>query len=44
MKVRILGPGCVRCKKLCAEAEQAVVALGVAAELEKVEKFEDIMK
>jgi small redox-active disulfide protein 2 len=42
MKVKILGPGCAKCKKLYAEAERAVATSGVAAELEKVEGFEDI--
>lgn len=44
MKVKILGPGCANCKRLYAEAERAVALSGVEAELEKVERFEDIMK
>lgn len=44
MKVKVLGTGCPKCKKLFAEAEKAVAASGVAAELEKVEKIDDIMK
>ncbi len=44
MKVKILGTGCQKCKKLFAEAEKAIAASGVAAEIEKVEKIEDIMK
>jgi small redox-active disulfide protein 2 len=44
MKVRILGTGCPKCKKLYAEAEKAVATSGVAAELEKVENIDDIMK
>ena len=39
----MLGTGCPKCKKLYAEAEKAVAASGVAAELEKVEKIDDIM-
>jgi len=44
MKIKILGTGCPKCKKLYAEAEKAVASSGVAAELEKVEKIEEIMK
>lgn len=44
MKIKILGPGCSNCKRLYAEAEKAVAASGVSADLEKVEKMEDIMK
>jgi small redox-active disulfide protein 2 len=44
MKIKILGTGCAKCKKLYAEAEKAVSASGVSAELEKVEKIDDIMK
>ena len=44
MKIKILGTGCPKCKKLFAEAEKAVAASGVAAEVEKVEKIEEIMK
>ena len=44
MKIKVLGPGCSRCKQLYAEAEKAVAASGVAAELEKVDKIDEIMK
>jgi small redox-active disulfide protein 2 len=44
MKVKILGTGCPKCKKLYAEAEKALAASGVAAELEKIERIEDIME
>jgi small redox-active disulfide protein 2 len=44
MNVKVLGTGCAKCKKLYAEAEKAVIASGVAAEIEKVEKIDDIMK
>ena len=44
MNIKVLGPGCGRCKKLYAEAEKAVAAAGVSVELEKVEKLEDIMQ
>ena len=44
MKIKILGTGCPKCKKLYAEAEKAVASSGVAAYIEKVEKIDDIMK
>jgi len=44
MKVRILGTGCPKCRKLYAEAEKAVAASGVPAEIEKVERIDEIMK
>jgi small redox-active disulfide protein 2 len=44
MKIKVLGTGCPKCKKLYAEAEKAVAASGVSAELEKVDRIEDIMK
>ena len=44
MKIKVLGIGCPKCKKLYAEAEKAVASSGLAAEIEKVEKIDDIMK
>jgi small redox-active disulfide protein 2 len=43
MKIKVLGTGCPKCKKLYAEAEKAVASWGVTAEREKVEKIDDIM-
>jgi small redox-active disulfide protein 2 len=43
MKIKVLGTGCVKCKKLYAEAEKAVAASGVPADLEKVEKIDEIV-
>jgi small redox-active disulfide protein 2 len=43
MKIKILGTGCPKCKKLYAEAEKAIAAAGASAELEKVEGIDDIM-
>ncbi len=43
MKIKVLGTGCAKCKKLYAEAEKAIASSGVAAELEKVEQIDDIM-
>jgi small redox-active disulfide protein 2 len=44
MKIRILGTGCGKCRKLYAEAEEAIAASGIAVELEKVENIDDIAK
>jgi len=44
MKIKVLGTGCPKCKKLYAEAEKAVATAGVPAELEKIEKIDEIMK
>jgi small redox-active disulfide protein 2 len=43
MKIKVLGTGCPKCKKLYEEAEKAIGISGRAAELEKVEKLEEIM-
>lgn len=43
MKIKVLGPGCAKCKKLYDETEKAIVESGVSAELEKVEKIDDIV-
>ena len=43
-KIQILGTGCPKCKTLYANAEAAVKAAGVEAEISKVEKIADIMK
>ncbi|MEI7851270.1 MAG: thioredoxin family protein [Kiritimatiellales bacterium] len=44
MKIQILGTGCPKCKKLTQHAEEAVKALGLSAEIEKVTQISDIMK
>lgn len=43
-KIQILGTGCPKCKQLAANAEAAVKAAGIEAEIEKVEKITEIMK
>lgn len=43
-KIQILGTGCPKCKLLTSNAEAAVKALGIEAQIEKVEKIMDIMK
>jgi small redox-active disulfide protein 2 len=44
MKIQVLGTGCAKCKKLYAEAEKAIVATGAAAQLEKVERIDEIVR
>ncbi|OGR04085.1 MAG: hypothetical protein A2284_04625 [Deltaproteobacteria bacterium RIFOXYA12_FULL_61_11] len=44
MNIKVLGTGCPKCKKLYEAAEQAIAASGVVAQLEKVEKLDEIMK
>ncbi|WP_461206687.1 thioredoxin family protein [Clostridium sp. DL1XJH146] len=43
MIIKILGTGCAKCKKLEANAKQAVKEMGVDAIIEKVEDIKDIM-
>lgn len=43
MDVKVLGPGCAKCKKLFAEAEKAIAGLGAPVTLTKIEKIEAIM-
>ena len=42
MKIEILGPGCVNCETLAANAKQAVEALGVEADVVKITDFAQI--
>jgi small redox-active disulfide protein 2 len=44
MKIKVLGTGCAKCKMLYAEAQKAIASSGIAVELEKVEKIDEIMK
>ena len=44
MKIKVLGTGCAKCKKLYAEAEKAIAASGQQPTLEKEEKIDEIMK
>ncbi len=43
MVIKVLGSGCSNCKKLEANAREAVKELGIEATIEKVEDFKDIM-
>ena len=42
MKIEILGTGCLKCKQLTANAEAAVKAAGVQAEVAKVTDIDKI--
>lgn len=44
MEIKILGSGCMNCKKLYENAKTALEELGVAAQLTKVEDFKEIAK
>lgn len=44
MQVQILGTGCPKCKTLMANAEAAVKAAGIQAEVVKVDQIAEIMK
>jgi small redox-active disulfide protein 2 len=44
LKIQILGTGCGKCKALYANAEAAAKALGVDAEIEKIEDIQQIIK
>lgn len=44
MEIKILGTGCSNCKKLEANAKEAVEELNVEATITKVEDIKDIMK
>ncbi len=44
MKVQILGTGCPKCEALTRNVERALQDLGIAAEIEKVDKIVDIAR
>ena len=41
-KIEVLGPGCPNCKKLEANAREAVVMAGIEAEIVKVTDYREI--
>jgi small redox-active disulfide protein 2 len=43
-KIKVLGPGCARCDRLAASAEQAANALGIEYQLEKIKELEEYPK
>ena len=44
MQIKVLGPGCQRCKKLYEETARAVQQLGLTADLAKVEAMDEILE
>lgn len=44
MKIKILGTGCPKCKKLAENAEAAAKDLGIEYEIEKITDISEIMK
>ena len=44
MDIKILGSGCVNCKKLEENTKEALKALSINAPVEKVQDFKDIAK
>lgn len=44
LSIKVLGPGCANCVKVAQLAQQAVAALGVEAQIEKVTEFPEIRK
>lgn len=42
--IKILGPGCPKCRMLAANAQEAVKTLGTDAQITKVEKIDEIIK
>jgi small redox-active disulfide protein 2 len=43
LEVKILGPGCARCRKLFEETQRALAETGLMGNLTKVEKMPEIM-
>jgi small redox-active disulfide protein 2 len=43
IEIKVLGPGCANCKKLYAEAAEAVAQLSASATISKIEDFREIM-
>lgn len=44
MTIKVLGPGCARCKATVEAAKKAVAELGITSEIEKIEDVETIMR
>ena len=44
ISVKVLGPGCANCKKLEVVVRKVLASQGLAAEVEKVTDYADIMK
>lgn len=44
MTIKVLGPGCARCKATVEAAKKAVAELGITSGIEKIEDVETIMR
>lgn len=44
IQIKVLGPGCPKCKTTFSNVEEAVKQLGIEVELEKVEDIMEMMK
>ena len=44
MEIKILGPGCRRCKALAKDVDDVVAGLDMDIRVEKVEKMDEILK
>lgn len=42
--IKVLGPGCTKCKTMFHNAEEAVKQLGIEAEIIKIEDIEEMMQ
>ena len=42
--IKVLGPGCAKCKTTFHNAEEAVKQLGIVAEVIKIEDIEEMMR
>lgn len=43
-KIKVLGPGCAKCKTTYNNAVEAIKQSGIEAEVEKIEDIEEMMK
>lgn len=44
MEIKVLGPGCQKCKALYKAVTESVEEVGVSADIKKVEKINEIVK
>jgi small redox-active disulfide protein 2 len=44
MKIKILGPGCAKCQTMQKFTLEALEALGITADVEKVEDIQEMLK
>lgn len=43
-KIKVLGPGCTKCKTIYNNVLEAIKQTGIEAEVEKIEDLEEMMK